>query len=117
MYSFLAIKLFDSGNTYAGTTIPYKSSNTPFQQHGFNEVVVMAVFCLLAWGVYIFLRKKGIHQFSFVKAKKIKVIERTKITARTSVLLVQYNDRFFLMSQSVDNLTLISEVDAENKNS
>lgn len=112
---FLSETPLGAGNNYKQNAIPYKTSKTPLQQHGFNEAIVIIVFCLLAWGIHVFLRKKGMKQFSFVKDKKVKIIERTKITARSSILLIQYNNRFFLMSQSVDNLTLISEVDAENK--
>lgn len=91
--------------------IPYKTSDTPFQQHGLDESIVILIFCLLAWGVYVFLRKKNIDEIFNVKKKKIKVIERTKITTRSSIVLIQYDDRVFLMSQSADNLTLIAEVE------
>ena len=114
--SFLSKKLAVGVSNVTSTPIPYKNSKTPFEQYGLNETIVLIIFCVIAWVVYVFLRKKGVEQFSFVKAKKIKVLERTRITARSSVLLVQYNDRFFLMSQSADSLALISEVDAENKN-
>lgn len=116
MNSFLSKKLVVGISNAISTPIPYKNSKTPFQQHGLNETIVLIIFCVIAWAVYVFLRKKGADQFSFVKAKKIKVLERTRITARSSILLVSYNDRFFLMSQSADSLALISEVDAENKN-
>lgn len=112
----LSEKVIAGSNNHTSTAIPYKNSKTPFQEHGFNESIVLIIFCILSWVVYVFLKKKGVEQFSFVKAKKVKVLERTKVTARSSILLIQYNDRFFLMSQSVDNLALISEVDAENKN-
>lgn len=101
-------------NDYA-SAIPYKTVKTPFQQHGFNELVVVIIFCLLAIGISAFLRKKNINKLPFIKDKKIKMIERTRISARSSILLIQYNDRFFLMSQSADSLVLISEVTAEVK--
>lgn len=113
---FLPEKVAVGSNSHTSAAIPYKNSKTPFQEHGLNEAIVLIIFCILAWVVYVLLRKKGVEQFSFVKAKKVKVLERTKVTPRSSILLIQYNDRFFLMSQSVDNLALISEVDAENKN-
>ena len=113
--NFLSRKIAVELNSATSTPIPYKNSKTPFQQHALNEAIVLIIFCIAAWAVYVFLRKKGVEQFSFVKPKKIKVLERTRITARSSILLVQYSDRFFLMTQSADVLALISEVDAENK--
>jgi hypothetical protein len=107
--NFLSAISIGGSNNYINAAIPYKTSKTPFQEHGLDEGLIISVFCLLALGVYVFLRKKGLEQLSFVKDKKIKVIERTKITTRSSILLVQYKNRFFLMSQSVDNLTLISD--------
>ena len=108
------LKVDALNNDYVGA-IPYKTVKTPFQQHGFNEIVVIIIFCLLALGITAFLRKKNINKLPFIKDKKIKIIERTRISARSSILLVQYNDRFFLMSQSVDSLVLISEVTADAK--
>lgn len=97
----------------ATKSIPYKTSQTPMQEYGFNEIVVVLFFCILAVAAYLYLKKKGPSQFDFVKNKKIKIIERTRVTARASILLVQYNDQFFLMSQSTDNISLITKVEAE----
>ena len=113
MASFLSRKIAVEVGSVASTPIPYKNSKTPFQQHALSETIVLIIFCVAAWAVYVYLRKKGVEQFSFVKPKKIKVLERTRISARSSILLIQYKDRFFLMTQSADGLALISEVDAE----
>ncbi|MFV1922176.1 MAG: flagellar biosynthetic protein FliO [Methylotenera sp.] len=93
-------------------SIPYKTSQTPMQEYGSNEIVVVLLFFILALAVYFYLKKKGPSQFDFVKNKRIKIIERTRVTARASILLIQYNDQYFLLSQSADNITLITKVEA-----
>lgn len=96
------------------STIPYKTAQMPVEQYGFNEAMVLIFFLILAAIVYLYLKKKNIGQFNLVKDRKVKVIERTRISARSSILLVQYNDRSFLMSQSTDTISLITEVETEN---
>lgn len=96
--------------------IPYKSAPTELETHGTTVGSVMLVFLLIAWVVFAVLKKKQIGTLSLAKnTKQIHVIERTRITARSNIILLQYKDRFFLMSQSGDQLALISEVDGKDK--
>ena len=114
----LISKLEDRSINYSSSVaIPYKTSGTPFEEFGLNFTLVIVLFCVLSWAVYVYLRKKGIKSISFIKEKKIKVIERTKITTRSSILLIQFENQFFLVGQSNDSLTLIAEIDANRKQS
>jgi flagellar biogenesis protein FliO len=108
-------KSLSKNSNSSASVIPYKTTNTPFQEHGSNELFVILVFALLAWGVFIFLKKKSNIDFSFKKDKRIKLIERTNITARSSIVLIECNNRQFLMSQSADHLSLITELELEDK--
>lgn len=91
--------------------IPYKKSQSEFQEYGPNVATGMIVFLVLAW-LALFVIKKFIKKMPIsVSNKKLVILERTKTSSRSSLLLVKFQSKHFILSQSGDNITLISEID------
>jgi flagellar biogenesis protein FliO len=90
--------------------IPYKKSQSEFQEHGANVAVVTIGFLIFAWLVFTLI-KKYIKKIPInTTSKKLIVLERTKISGRSSLLLVKYQNKRYILSQSGDSITLISEI-------
>ncbi|EUJ10331.1 Flagellar biosynthesis protein, FliO [Methylophilaceae bacterium 11] len=94
--------------------IPYKDSKTEFETHGATVIVAMVVFLILAWLVLLLIKKRYVKFLPTAnrhKGKKLLVLERTKVSAKSNLLLVRYQERLFILGESSDHLALIAEVD------
>lgn len=91
-------------------TIPYKTDSTPIEEHGSR--VGMAILLLLAagGGAFYLIRKK-IPPFitNTEEDRQLKIIKRAKLNPRTTLYVVEFNQRKLLISQSGDNVVCLAD--------
>lgn len=94
--------------------IPYKNAQTEFEQYGPNVVSVVLLFLLIAAGILVYIKKFLDKKPAASERKQINILEKTKINARTNLLLVECKNKVFLCSQTMDQVNLIAEIDNQN---
>lgn len=97
------------------SSIPFKTSQTPFEEYGTRFTLAM-VFLLIVYGCAIYLIRRKNPQFGkrIKKTSRINVVEYKKLNSRTSLYVVEFNQRQLLIGQSGDSLTCLSDASSDN---
>lgn len=95
--------------------IPYKSGDTPLQEHGSRIGWVVIGFLLLAWGVAYYLRKKGTlgsRNLFNRQDPQLQVLDRHRLDARTTLYVIEFDQKKLLIGHAGDNITTLAESSA-----
>lgn len=91
-------------------SIPYKTDSTPIEEHG-SRVGMAIVLLLVAGGGALYFIRKKIPPFitNTEEDRQLKIIKRAKLNPRTSLYVVEFNQRKLLISQSGDNVVCLAD--------
>lgn len=96
----------------ATQAIPFKTSETPLQEHGSRIGWVVIGLLLLAWGGSYYLSKKNpkiAKQLFQRSSDHLKILDKVRLNARTNLYVVEFEQKKVLIAQSGDRVSTLSE--------
>jgi flagellar biogenesis protein FliO len=88
--------------------IPFNVSATPLEQHGSHEILIIGLFLLIAACViYVIRKKRSLFELPPARIKRLKIIERTRLNPKSTLYVVEFDQRTILIGQCADNLVCL----------
>ena len=103
-------------NLPPASKIPFKTEATPLEEHGPRVGWVLLAFLAVSGGAMYVLRKKIPSLASNAdNDSHIKILKRTRLNPRTTLYVVEFNQRKLLIGQSGDQLVCLDAASTQSQ--